>query len=124
MSGVQIAELSVTPDRAEQNGPRPALAEQLIQELFETQVELTPHAIAVVFGSQKLTYATLNRKTNQLAHYLIKSGVTVESRVGVCLDRSPEALVALLGILKAGGVYVPLDPDYPTERLNYMLADS
>lgn len=97
---------------------------QLIQQIFEKQVETTPHAIAAISGDGQLTYAELNWRANQLAHYLRKSGVTLESRVGVCLERSSQALVALLAILKAGGAYVPLDPDYPAERLKYMLADS
>ena len=102
----------------------PGFSLNLIQQLFEKQVETTPQAIAVISGDRKLTYAELNRKANQLAHYLRKSGVTLESRVGVCLERSSQALVALLAILKAGGAYVPLDPDYPSERLTYMLQDS
>jgi amino acid adenylation domain-containing protein len=102
----------------------PGFSSNLFQQLFEKQVETTPHAIAVISGDGQLTYAELNRRANQLAHYLIKSGVTLDSRVGVCLERSSQALVALLAILKAGGAYVPLDPDYPSERLKYMLKDS
>ncbi len=102
----------------------PRFSLNLIQQLFEKQVETTPQAIAVISGDGQLTYAELNRKANQLAHYLRKSGVTLESRVGVCLERSAQALVALLAILKAGGAYVPLDPDYPSERLKYMMKDS
>jgi amino acid adenylation domain-containing protein len=96
----------------------------LIQQLFEKQVESTPDRTAVISGDRQLTYAELNRRANRLAHYLKKSGVRLESRVGVCLERSLEALVALLGIFKAGGAYVPLAPDYPAERLKYMLADA
>ena len=117
MSGVQAA---ARPEVSQKHSS----SAQLIQELFEKQVEITPDAVAAIFGSEKLTYATLNSKANQLAHYLKKAGLTLESRVGVCLERSADAFVALLGIFKAGGVYVPLDPDYPTDRLNYMLADS
>jgi amino acid adenylation domain-containing protein len=97
---------------------------QLVQGLFEQQAERTPEKTALVHGARRLTYAELNRRANQLAHFLKKSGVGLESRVGVCLGRSVEAVVALLGVFKAGGVYVPLDPAYPAERLRYMLADS
>src|SRR6185369_14542840 len=96
----------------------------LLQELFEKQVESTPKRTAVTYGDRQLTYAELNRSANQLAHYLKKSGVSLESRVGVCLERSLESLVALLAIFKAGGAYAPLVPYYPTQRLNYMLTDA
>ncbi|HEU4507476.1 MAG TPA: amino acid adenylation domain-containing protein [Pyrinomonadaceae bacterium] len=96
----------------------------LFHELFEQQVEINPRAKAVVSGDCQLTYAELNRRANQLAHYLNRLGVKPEARVGVCLERTAEALVTLLAIFKAGGAYVPLAPDYPTERLRYMLADS
>jgi len=97
---------------------------QLIQALFETQAARTPERTALVHGAHRLTYAELNKRANQTAHFLKKSGVGPETRVGVMLGRSAEALVALLGIFKAGGVYVPLDPDYPAERLRHMLADA
>ena len=97
---------------------------RLVHEVFERQAELTPDHIAVRCDGRQLTYAQLNRKANQLAHYLRESGVDLEGRVGVCLPRSVDSLVALLGIFKAGGVYVPLDPEYPAERLEYMLDDS
>uniref|UniRef100_UPI000C04C299 non-ribosomal peptide synthetase n=1 Tax=Xenorhabdus sp. KJ12.1 TaxID=1851571 RepID=UPI000C04C299 len=96
----------------------------LIHELFEQQVVQTPTAISIVFKEQKLSYDELNRRANQLAHYLIKLGVKPDDRVAVCVDRSPDMVVGLLAILKAGGAYVPLDPAYPPERLNYMLTDS
>ncbi|RPI88778.1 MAG: amino acid adenylation domain-containing protein, partial [Chloroflexi bacterium] len=92
--------------------------------LFEEQAERTPDAIAVVFEDQQLTYAQLNARANQLAHYLRKQGVGPEVLVGICMERSLEMIVGLLGILKAGGAYVPLDPAYPADRLMYMLADS
>ncbi|KST68652.1 non-ribosomal peptide synthetase [Mastigocoleus testarum BC008] len=98
--------------------------DKCIHQLFESQVEKTPDAVAVEFGSQKLTYAQLNAKANQLAHYLQTLGVEPEVLVGLCIERSLEMVVGLLGILKAGGAYVPLDPNYPPERLGYMLADS
>lgn len=97
---------------------------QCIHQLFEAQVERCPSAIAVRFGNKQFTYRELNSGSNQLAHYLQKLGVGVETLVGVCLDRSSEMVAALLGILKAGGTYVPLDPTYPSERLRFMLEDA
>lgn len=97
---------------------------KLLQELFEQQVENTPGRTAVIHQDQRLSYAELNQRANQLAHYLKKSGVGFESLVGVCLQRSVEAVVSLLAIFKAGGVYLPLDPDYPAQRLEHMLTDS
>ena len=99
-------------------------ATQMIQDLFEAQVERTPEAMAVVYEDQQLTYGELNRRANQLARYLRTVGVGPDALVGLCVERSLEMIVGLLGILKAGGAYVPLDPTYPTERLAYMLADS
>jgi amino acid adenylation domain-containing protein len=95
-----------------------------LHQLFETQVEKTPDAVAVVFENEYLTYKELNQKANQLAHYLQKLGVGKEVLVGICVERSLEMVIGLLAILKAGGAYVPLDPTYPQERLGYMLADS
>src|SRR5713226_1515130 len=98
--------------------------DECIHELFEEQVERTPDAVALVFEDQQLNYRELNRRGNQLAHYLRKLGVGPEVLVGICLERSLEMVVALLGILKAGGAYVPLDPTYPKKRLEFMLEDS
>ena len=95
-----------------------------IHQLFEAQVERTPDAIAVVFEAEPLTYGELNRRANQLAHYLRGLGVGPDVLVAVCLERSLEVVVGLLGILKAGGAYVPLDPAYPKERLAFMLKDA
>jgi aspartate racemase len=95
-----------------------------IHQLFEAQVERTPEAVAVVFESQQLTYRELNRRANQLAHHLRSLGVDPDTLVGICVERSLEMVVGLLGILKAGGAYVPLDPAYPQERLAFMLEDS
>ncbi len=95
-----------------------------IHQLFESQVELTPDKIAVVFESQQLTYKELNQKANQLARYLQSLRVTKETRVGICLERSEKMAIALLGILKAGGTYIPLDPAFGQERLKFMLEDS
>jgi amino acid adenylation domain-containing protein/non-ribosomal peptide synthase protein (TIGR01720 family) len=94
------------------------------QELFEQQVEKSPHAIALYGEECFLSYQDLDRRANQLAHYLRQLGVNSEVLVGLCVERSPEMVIGLLGILKAGGAYVPLDPTYPQERLQYMLADA
>lgn len=99
-------------------------AEACIHELFEAQVERTPQAVAVVFESQQMTYAELNTRANQLAHHLRTLGVTPGALVGLCVERSLDMLVGLLGILKAGGAYIPLDPMYPKDRLAYMLSNS
>jgi amino acid adenylation domain-containing protein/non-ribosomal peptide synthase protein (TIGR01720 family) len=95
-----------------------------LHQLFEAQVERMPDAVAVMCNAQQLTYSLLNRRANQLAHSLRTLGVGPEVGVGLCVGRSLEMVVGLLGILKAGGVYVPLDPAYPPERLAYMLADA
>ena len=93
-------------------------------QLFEEQVRCTPDAIAVTFEGHSLTYAELNARANQLAHYLRAKGVGPEVMVGQCMEHSWEVVVGLLGIMKAGGAYVPLDPNYPAERLAFMLQDS
>jgi amino acid adenylation domain-containing protein len=92
--------------------------------LFEDQVERTPGHIAVVFAGQQLAYRELDNRANQLAHYLISKSAGKEKYIPVCLDRSPEMIVAVLGILKAGCAYVPIDPEYPKERIAYMLHDT
>jgi len=99
-------------------------SDRCIHQLFEAQVERTPDAIAVVFEEKSLTYSELNRKANQLAHFLQKQGVGPEVPVGIYVERSLEMVVGLLAILKAGGAYVPLDLTYPAERLAFMLADT
>lgn len=98
--------------------------DRCVHELFEGQVERTPEALAIIFEDQQLTYKELNDRANQLANYLKNAGVEPEGLVGICFERSVEMVVALLGILKAGGVYVPLDPSYPKERLRFMLEDT
>ncbi len=95
-----------------------------VDQLFEAQVEQTPDAIALVQGDQHLTYGELNRRANQLAHYLLSLGVSRGSLVGLSMDRSFEIFTGLLAILKARGAYVPLDPAYPQPRLRYMIEDS
>jgi amino acid adenylation domain-containing protein len=106
------------------NTHRNYLQDQCIHQLFETQVEQTPEAVAVVFEQEQLTYQELNNRANQLAHYLQDLGVKPDELVGICVERSLEMIVGILGIFKAGGAYVPLDPDYPPERLAYILSDS
>jgi amino acid adenylation domain-containing protein len=96
----------------------------LVHELFERQAGLSPDAVAVVSEAEQLSYAELDRRANGLAHHLRGLGVGPDVRVAVCLERSPELVVAVLGVLKAGGVYLPVDPEYPTERLRYLLTDS
>ena len=98
--------------------------DKMIHELFEAQVERLPEAVAVVHEGQQVVYRELNRRANQLGHYLRKRGIGPEVLVGICVDRSIEMVVGLLGILKAGGAYVPLDPAYPRERLDFMLKDA
>ena len=98
--------------------------DKCIHELFEEQVARTPENIAVVFEGEELTYRELNHRANQLAYYLQSLGVKPEVLVGICVKRSLEMIIGLLGILKAGGAYVPLDPSYPQERLAFMLADT
>jgi amino acid adenylation domain-containing protein/non-ribosomal peptide synthase protein (TIGR01720 family) len=99
-------------------------AEELLNRLFEAQAERTPDALAVEDDTTKLTYAELDRRSNQLAHWLLCHGVGPEVHVGVALGRSTELVVALLGVLKAGASYIPLDPGYPAERIAWMIADS
>jgi amino acid adenylation domain-containing protein/thioester reductase-like protein len=95
-----------------------------VHELFEQQVERTPDAIAVEFEGQHLTYRELNQRANQLAHHLQTLGIQPDVLVGICVERSLDMMVGLLGTLKAGGAYVPLDPSYPQARLAFMLEDS
>jgi amino acid adenylation domain-containing protein len=97
---------------------------QCLHRLFEEQAERTPEATAVIWQDESLSYRDLNRRANQLAHYLRKLGVGPELLVGICMDRSSAMLVGLLAILKAGGAYVPLDPAYPKDRLAFMLQDA
>ncbi|MBD2207319.1 amino acid adenylation domain-containing protein [Calothrix sp. FACHB-1219] len=97
---------------------------QCLHQLFESVVEQTPNAVAVVFEDEQLTYSELNARANQLAHYLQQLGVKPEVLVGICVERSLFLIIALLGILKAGAAYVPLDPTYPRERLALMLTDA
>ncbi|SFD15580.1 non-ribosomal peptide synthetase, partial [Pseudoalteromonas denitrificans] len=99
--------------------------DKCIHELFEQQAKDKPNDIAVVFEDKQLTYKELNEKSNQLAHYLRENHhITPDTLVGLCVERSLEMVIGILGILKSGGAYVPLDPSYPQERINYMLKDA
>ncbi|MEH2238964.1 non-ribosomal peptide synthetase [Nostoc sp.] len=126
-----ISELEILSDRArnqllfefnqtQTNYPQ----DKCIHQLFEEQVERTPNNITVTFSDKKLTYSELNARANQMAHYLQRFGVGPEVLVGICVERSLEMIVAILGILKAGGAYLPLDPNYPSERLSFILKDT
>jgi amino acid adenylation domain-containing protein len=94
-----------------------------LHQLFEDQVARTPEAIALEFQESALTYRDLNARANQLAHHLLSLGVKPDSRVGICVHRSLEMMIGLLGIMKAGGAYVPIDPAYPRDRVEFMLED-
>ncbi|MCP5005078.1 MAG: AMP-binding protein, partial [Planctomycetes bacterium] len=95
-----------------------------IHELFEIQARKIPNGVAVVYGDRQLTYKELNKKSTQLAKYLQTLGVRPDTLVAICMERSIEMITGLLGILKAGGAYVPIGPEYPDERLNYLLEES
>ncbi|MER6957551.1 MupA/Atu3671 family FMN-dependent luciferase-like monooxygenase [Streptomyces sp. NPDC000618] len=97
--------------------------ELCVHEEFEAAAARTPDSVAVVFRSARLTFKELSEASDRLARELVARGVGAESRVGICLDRSPELIVAMLGVLKAGGAYVPLDPDYPRDRLDVVVSD-
>jgi non-ribosomal peptide synthetase component F len=97
--------------------------EESLQQRFERQVGLSPERVAVRFGGEEISYGALNKRANQLAHYLQKAGVGAEDLVGVLCERSIEMVIAILGIIKAGGAYLPLDSAYPQERLAFMLQD-
>src|SRR6202011_3297374 len=129
---ITIKELSyVNPVRYDQQiikwnaTVQPYPKEKTLQRLFEEQVERTPDNVAVIYGDKRLSYHSLNARSNRLAHFLISEhGIQPDDLVALCLDRSEEMLVGILGVLKAGGAYVPLDPGYPEDRLAYMLSDT
>ena len=108
----------------EWNDTARAIAPATLPQLFAAQVARSPAAVAVVYEDRALSYRELDARSSRLAHHLRGLGVGPEVVVGLCLERSPEMMVGLLGILKAGGAYLPLDPDYPAERLAFMLADA
>jgi amino acid adenylation domain-containing protein len=105
-------------------GGAPSQPGKCVHELFEEQAARNPEGRAIKFGGQAVSYRELNERANQLAHYLKVLGVGVETRVGICMERSPEMIAAVLGILKAGGAYVPFEPDEPRDRLAFKLRDS
>ncbi|MEA5601252.1 amino acid adenylation domain-containing protein [Nostoc sp. UHCC 0252] len=108
-------------NRTETNYPH----EKTLVDLFEQQVDKNPNNFALVFESQSLTYQQLNQKANQLAHYLIQNHqIQPDTLIGICVERSLDMIIGLLGILKAGAAYVPIDPNYPKERIGFMLEDS
>ncbi|WP_374089710.1 AMP-binding protein [Methylomicrobium lacus] len=98
--------------------------DRCLHHLFEAQAARTPEAVALKFEDRSLSYAELNAKANQLAHYLVARGVGPDVLVGLCIERSPEMVIGLLGILKAGGAYVPMEPSAPVERIAYQLQDT
>ncbi|MFJ2995362.1 amino acid adenylation domain-containing protein [Pandoraea sp. NPDC087047] len=110
--------------RAWSHGPASHMRECLVHARFEREVARQPQAIALRFDDVALDYATLNARANQLAHHLIGLGVRRETCVGIAMARSVEMVVSLLAIMKAGGAYVPIDPEYPADRIAYMLEDS
>ncbi len=128
---------SAEPTSAEPTSAEPSSAEWLegwtaanelfslgLHQLVERQAAQTPEAIAVIHQNSRLTYRELNQQANQLAHYLIQQGVVAEQLIAISLVRSPNMLVAFLGVLKAGAAYVPIDPDYPDSRRQYILRDA
>ena len=98
--------------------------DRCLHELIEEQVERSPEAVAVAFGDHHLTYRELSRRSDKVARYLVRLGIGPDLLVGLCLERSLELVVGVLGVLKAGGAYVPIDPSYPRERIAWMLEDS
>ncbi|WP_371876265.1 amino acid adenylation domain-containing protein [Dictyobacter vulcani] len=103
---------------------RPYAVHTCVYQLFEEQAHNHGRSLALATNTQEISYAELNQRTNQLAHYLVAAGVGPDSLVGICMERSIEMIIAMVAVHKAGGAYVPLDPAYPTERLAYMLEDS
>ena len=126
----QISQLPLLTERereqqlAQWNETAIDYARETIPQIFEAQAASTPGAVALICADEQLTYGELNERANRLAHYLQESGVTPETIVGVLMERSVEMVVAMLGVLKAGGAYAPLDPQYPHERLAFMLQDA
>ncbi|WP_242245003.1 non-ribosomal peptide synthetase [Bacillus cereus group sp. BfR-BA-01330] len=127
----KVAEIEIISEEdkrkslVEFNNPKLDVPPQVtIHEMFERQAMIYPNAIAVTYEKEKITYKELNERANQLAHYLQKKGVGPDTLVGLCVERSLEMIVGILGVLKAGGAYVPLDPTYPEQRLQYILEDA
>ena len=116
----ELSHLTETLNETQNDFPADKCAHEIIAEI----ANLNPDADALVFEGKKLSYSELNNRANQLAHYLMKKGVGPETVVGISVERSPEMIVAMLGVLKAGGAYLPMDPEYPADRLALMLEDS
>jgi len=122
LSAAEREQLLVTWNQSESGAePLPACC---VHQLFEAQAARTPDALALIGGTEPLSYRELNRRANQLAHHLRALGVGPEVLVGLCLERSPELIIGLLAILKAGGATLPLDPAYPAARLAFLLGDA
>lgn len=120
LTPAERSQLIVDFNTAVEDYPR----DHTLVELFEKRVDEMPFAVAVTFGNRQLNYRELDDQANQLANHLRKHGVGTENLVSICMERSPELIVSMLGILKTGATYVPIDPTYPTDRIRYMLADS
>ncbi len=128
---IAISKLNILPEKDYQqliyqfNNTQTEFSQnQLIHQLFEQQVKINPNNIAVVYENQQLTYKELNTRANQIADYLQQHGVVPETIVAICLERSLEAIIAIIGVLKAGGAYLPLDPKFPTQSLLSRLEDA
>ncbi|WP_281558224.1 non-ribosomal peptide synthetase [Thalassomonas sp. RHCl1] len=131
VAGTQVAALAMLSEQESEQLLAPVNEcradepqEMLIHEIFEKRAADTPDKIALTLADEELSYRQLNERANQLGHYLREQGVQAGTLVGLCFERSLEMVIAMLGILKAGGGYVPLDPGYPEARLNYMLDNS
>ena len=120
LSGAEREQLIVEWNQTGQSYPQ----DQCVHELFEAQVRQNPQNIALVYQREQLTFEELNRRANQLAHHLHQLGIRPGALVGICMERSVDMVVALLGVLKTGGAYLPLDPAYPSGRLAFMLAEA
>src|SRR5262249_37909338 len=128
----RVSALPILPDTESQRitaWSRPAStaeppATRFLQDAFQAQAAKTPDAVAVEFDERALTYRTLDEQSNRLAHYLRRRGVGPDVPVGIALERSPELIVGLLGILKAGGAFVPLEPSLPTGQLRALVAQT
>src|SRR5207302_5437400 len=120
LNGAEQRQLFVQWNSTQADFPR----DKCVHELFEAQVERTPNAVALVYRKEEVSYRELDNQANRVARHLRSLGVGPDVTVGICVERSAEMVVGLLGILKAGGAYVPLDPAYPNARLVFMLEDS